>query len=34
VVVDCDPLHRLLPLLAEAADVLVLQVHDWDWIPL
>jgi tetratricopeptide (TPR) repeat protein len=33
VVVDCDPLHRLLPLLADAADVLVLHVYDWEWIP-
>jgi tetratricopeptide (TPR) repeat protein len=32
-VVDCDPLHRALPALAEAADVLILQVYDWDWLP-
>jgi hypothetical protein len=32
-VVDCDPLHRLLPLLADAADVLVLQTFDWEWVP-
>ena len=33
-VVDCDPLHRALPRLAESADVLLLQVYDWDWLPL
>ncbi len=34
VVVDCDLNHRLLPALAEAADVLVLAGFDWDWFPL
>jgi tetratricopeptide (TPR) repeat protein len=33
-VVDCDLNHRLLPPLAEKADVLVLAGFDWDWFPL
>lgn len=33
-VVDCDLNHRLLPPLAETADVLVLAGFDWDWFPL
>jgi tetratricopeptide (TPR) repeat protein len=33
-VIDCDPYHRLLPALAEAADVLLLQGHDSDLFPL
>jgi uncharacterized protein (TIGR03032 family) len=34
VVADCDLQHRLLPALAEAADVLVLAGFDWDMFPL
>jgi tetratricopeptide (TPR) repeat protein len=33
-VVDIDMNHRLLPPLAEAADVLILAGFDWDWFPL
>jgi tetratricopeptide (TPR) repeat protein len=33
-VIDCDLNHRLLPPLAEKADVLVLAAFDWDWFPL
>ena len=33
-VVDIDLNHRLLPPLAETADVLVLAGFDWDWFPL
>lgn len=34
VVVDCDVLHRLLPPLAEVADVLILTAFDSDLLPL
>ena len=34
VVVDADLHHRLLPGLAENANVLVLAGFDWDWFPL
>src|SRR5580704_11081056 len=34
VVADCALHHRLLPGLAEAADVLVLAGFDWDMLPL
>ncbi|HMC10967.1 MAG TPA: glycosyltransferase, partial [Pirellulaceae bacterium] len=33
-VVDCDMNHRLLPSLAETADVLILAGFDGDWFPL
>jgi tetratricopeptide (TPR) repeat protein len=33
-VLDIDLNHRLLPPLAESADVLILAGFDWDWFPL
>lgn len=33
-VIDIDLNHRLLPLLAETCDVLVLAGYDWDFFPM